>query len=585
MSKLKDTPKFNRPREKYLEKGPDALMDAELLAIVLGNGIKGMNVKELSNKIIKKFGRDLLSVTVDDLKQIKGIGQAKALQITAMFSLAKRFFYNKNDLDNLVLSVKDAVALTSDLRNKKQEHLVCLYLNARWALLKKETISVGTLDRSIIHPRDIFAPGMELRAASIILIHNHPSGDPTPSAQDEQIARNLVDAGKTLGINVVDFIIIGQDRAYSILAAKNKTKNEDTKYVADGQTATLFDILLDTHQTLVYGNDDNNALNYNTRKKYTVASLFAGCGGLDLGFVGNFTSLGKEYKANNFDIVWANDFDEHACVTYQKYFKHPIVCGDIRQILDNKKVSSLDKPIPPKVDIVLGGFPCQDFSHAGKRKGFNSKRGLLYQSMIEVIRRTKPILFVAENVRGLLTMNNGEAINTIVKDFQSLGYHVVYKLLTAADFDVPQIRQRVIIVGTLKTKLPPFVHPDPLLEKNNWVTLKQAIGDLEKVVEGKAPNHFWSKAIKNNGQGNTVVSADKPGPTMRTEHHGNIEYHWNGKRRLSAREAARIQSFPDDFIFYPSTSSAYKQIGNAVPPVLAWNVATAIEKFLDENLK
>jgi DNA (cytosine-5)-methyltransferase 1 len=108
---------------------------------------------------------------------------------------------------------------------------------------------------------------------------------------------------------------------------------------------------------------------------------------------------------------------------------------------------------------------------------------------------------------------------------------------------------------------------------------------LEKVDEGKIANHYWSKAKKNKGQGNSVVSADKPGPTMRTEHHGNIEYHWNGKRRLSAREAARIQSFPDDFIFYPSTSAAYKQIGNAVPPVLAWHVATAIEKFLDKHLK
>jgi DNA (cytosine-5)-methyltransferase 1 len=99
-------------------------------------------------------------------------------------------------------------------------------------------------------------------------------------------------------------------------------------------------------------------------------------------------------------------------------------------------------------------------------------------------------------------------------------------------------------------------------------------------------NHFWSKAKRFPGtQGNTVVSPDKPGPTMRAEHHGNIEFHWNGQRRLSAREAARIQTFPDDFIFYPSTSSAYKQIGNAVPPVLAWHLAKAIEQFIDKNLE
>ena len=323
-----------------------------------------------------------------------------------------------------------------------------------------------------------------------------------------------------------------------------------------------------------------------TRKTFSVLSLFSGCGGLDLGFTGSFEFLKKKYPKNNLKVIWANDIDESSCQTFANYFKHDVVCGDISQILAGKYSARLfDQPLPNKVDIVLGGFPCQDFSHAGKRKGFNSKRGLLYQSMAEVIKRTKPVLFVAENVRGLLTMNGGEAIQTIIKDFEKLGYHVVYKLLTAADYGVPQTRERVIIVGTRKDKLPPFEHPKPILDEKNWVSLKQAIGDLEKAEEGRIANHYWSKAKKNNGQGNSIVSADKPGPTMRTEHHGNIEYHWSGKRRLSAREAARIQSFPDDFIFYPSTSAAYRQIGNAVPPVLAWYIATAIEKFLDKNLK
>jgi DNA (cytosine-5)-methyltransferase 1 len=321
-------------------------------------------------------------------------------------------------------------------------------------------------------------------------------------------------------------------------------------------------------------------------KKYSVISLFAGCGGLDLGFVGGFSFLGKDYEKRNFDISWANDIDEAACQTFREYFKHDIICGDISKILNTKGVSKLfDRPMPQTADIVLGGFPCQDFSHAGKRKGFDSKRGMLYQSMAEVIKRTKPLLFVAENVRGLLTMNKGEAIKKIIKDFSMLGYNVVYKLLTAADYGVPQIRQRVIIVGTRKDKLPIFEHPKPILEEKNWITLKEAIGDLEIIKEGEFPNHFWSKAKKNNGQGNSVVSAEKPGPTMRTEHHGNIEWHWNGKRRLSAREAARIQSFPDNFIFLPSTSAAYKQIGNAVPPVLAWHVAKSIEDFFNKNLK
>jgi DNA (cytosine-5)-methyltransferase 1 len=322
------------------------------------------------------------------------------------------------------------------------------------------------------------------------------------------------------------------------------------------------------------------------KEKYSLISLFTGCGGLDLGFKGDFSFLGKKYARRNFEIAWANDIEENACLTFAKNFNEDIVCGDITKIVKGEYAPDMfSKPIPKKVDVVLGGFPCQDFSHAGKRMGFDSHRGLLYRSMMEVVRMTKPLVFVAENVKGLLTIDNGEAIKTIIRDFEELGYNVKYDLFIAANYGVPQTRERVIIVGTRKGVLPPFEYPKPILEKKEWINLGQAIGDLENVKEGEAPNHFWSKAIKNKGQGNSLVSKGKPGPTMRSEHHGNIEWHWNGKRRLSAREAARIQSFPDNFIFYPSTSAAYKQIGNAVPPVLGWHMATAVQKFLDKNLK
>ena len=582
MPKIKDIPKVDRPRERFLEKGPDALSKSELLAILIGSGIKGKNVKKLSEQIIKKFSNKFLELTVDDLLKISGIGKAKALQIVSALALVKRFYDEKEPKENLVLSAKDAIFLNSDLKEKKKEYLVCLYLNARNVLLKKEIVSIGTLDKGIVHPREIFAPALELRSAGIILVHNHPSGDPSPSKQDKEVFDRIIEAGKMIGVNVIDFIIIAENGTYSILGEIKKTELTNTEYVADGSQASLFDLLVDANQAYFYGGEKNVKTSYDN---YSVVSLFAGCGGLDLGFRGDFTFLGKKYTPKKFEMIWANDINEHSCISYQKYFNHRIACGDITKILESKYVSSLDKALPKETDIVLGGFPCQDFSHAGKRKGFNSKRGLLYQGMIEVIKRTNPLLFVAENVKGLLTMNNGEAIKTIVKDFEKLGYHVVYKLLMAADFGVPQTRERVIIVGTKRGKLPPFKHPKSILDEKNWVNLKRAIGDLEKKREGEITNHYWSKAKKNNGQGNSTVSADKPGPTMRTEHHGNIEYHWNGKRRLSAREAARIQSFPDNFTFYPSTSSAYKQIGNAVPPVLAWYIATAVENFLDKYLK
>ena len=151
-----------------------------------------------------------------------------------------------------------------------------------------------------------------------------------------------------------------------------------------------------------YGDDYSSSITKQKRltKFYSIISLFSGCGGLDLGFVGNFEFLKKRYPQNGFKVIWANDIDEPSCQTFANYFKHDVVCGDITQILDGRFAARLfDQPIPKNTDIVLGGFPCQDFSHAGKRQGFNSKRGLLYQSMVEVVRRTKPLVFVAENVR------------------------------------------------------------------------------------------------------------------------------------------------------------------------------------------
>ena len=215
-------------------------------------------------------------------------------------------------------------------------------------------------------------------------------------------------------------------------------------------------------------------------KKYSVISLFTGCGGLDLGFTGGFSYLGKIYPKNNFEIIWANDIDKASCETFRKNFGHDIVCGDISEIINNKHSFSLfDKPLPDNADVVIGGFPCQDFSHAGKRKGFNSSRGLLYQSMIQVVKQTKPLVFIAENVRGLMTMNNGEALKTIIREFSAAGYNVGYKLLIAANYSVPQTRERIIIVGTRKDSLYSFQYPHPLLEKQDWITLKKAIGDLK----------------------------------------------------------------------------------------------------------
>lgn len=323
-------------------------------------------------------------------------------------------------------------------------------------------------------------------------------------------------------------------------------------------------------------------------KKYRILSLFSGCGGLDLGLEGGFTYLGHQYAENPFEIVWANDINEKATKTQKLNFPNTeVVCGDIVKLLaDGIKM-------PDNIDVVVGGFPCQDFSLAGKRRGLTVKRGQLYLSMAKVIEMKQPKVFLAENVKGLLSWENGLAIKTITEDFAKLGYDVDYKLLHTADFGVPQTRERVIIVGIrkdlgLKMK---WVEPTHSDDKKSglkpWVTLQEAIGDIEnEEVQRTMPNFGYSKAKRIKGtQGNTITKADRPAPTMRAEHHGNIEFHYKLPRRLSAREAARIQSFPDNFEFVSSVTDAYRQVGNAVAPVFGWHLAQMLKEILGNDLR
>ncbi len=346
-------------------------------------------------------------------------------------------------------------------------------------------------------------------------------------------------------------------------------------------------------------------MNKRGNKKYKVVSLFSGCGGLDLGIEGNFVFLGKHYSENPFEIVWANDINKKATETQKLNFPNTtVVCGDITKIVglsdEKSKQGTLDGVIEPlctlddipDADVVVGGFPCQDFSLAGKRRGLTAKRGNLYLSMAKVIESKRPKIFLAENVKGLLSWGDGLAIKTITEDFAALGYTVDYKLLNTADYGVPETRERVIIVGVrddlnLKIKWVKPTHSDPQVSNKlkPWVTLKEALGDIEdEEVQKKLPNFGYSRAKLCPGkQGNTKTKADRPGPTMRAEHHGNIEYHYSLPRRLSAREAARIQSFPDNFEFVSSVTDTYRQVGNAVAPVFGWHLAQMLKNTLGAN--
>ena len=213
--KIKDIPKVDRPREKLLKYGPKKLSNAELLGIILGKGKRGENVVELSKKILKKISLDkFLNLQLNDLKNISGVGQVKAAQIVAALELGKRLLIKNTN--NSIITPKDIWNELKDVRSKSKEYFITFYLDVRNYVIKKEIISIGTLNASLVHPREVFEPAVRNLAAQIILSHNHPSGDPSPSEEDIKLTRQLIEAGKILGIEIIDHVIVTKDNYQSL---------------------------------------------------------------------------------------------------------------------------------------------------------------------------------------------------------------------------------------------------------------------------------------------------------------------------------------------------------------------------------
>ena len=297
-----------------------------------------------------------------------------------------------------------------------------------------------------------------------------------------------------------------------------------------------------------------------------VVSLFSGAGGLDLGFI----MAGHE-------IIWANDLYEDAVSTYRKNLGNHIVCEDI------SKISTEDIP---DCDIVIGGFPCQGFSVANTKRHVGDERNELYKQLIRIITAKKPKFFLAENVKGLTNLAKGAVFKMILNDFSEMGYKVSYKVLNAADYGVPQTRFRVIIVGVRSDIDWEYAFPAPTNTQGgsdslpDWVSVSEALADIpDPDLPNNLPNHTYSKYKLNiNGYlGHRLLDPNKPAPTVtaRGDSRGGvvIHPHPNGLRRMSCRELATVQSFPLTYEFCGNNSSVYRQIGNAVPPLLGYAVA------------
>lgn len=322
--------------------------------------------------------------------------------------------------------------------------------------------------------------------------------------------------------------------------------------------------------------------------KLKVASLFCGCGGTDVGLLGGFEFLGQKYNTNNMEIVYANDIDDNACNIFEENF-------GIKP--DNRDIREVKSEEIPDFDILTGGFPCQSFSIVAqnpKRLGVKDERGKLFFEICRILREKQPKCFIAENVKGLLTANKRSAFPLIMEEFEKSGYDVTYSILNAAEYGVPQKRERVIIVGFRKDLNIQFFFPDIALKKEDLYEPLSSV--IEKTVDEK---YFFSeravagmmrkREFMNKGRAqdiekpcNTVgahlakVSLNSTDPVLKI----GERY-----RRFTPREVARIQSFPENFKLVGSETAQYRALGNAIPPVMFWYVANSVCKYLNlENV-
>ena len=295
-----------------------------------------------------------------------------------------------------------------------------------------------------------------------------------------------------------------------------------------------------------------------------IVSLFSGAGGLDLGLI----QAGHE-------IIWANDIFKDAATTYTK---------NIGSHIDTRDICTVSAEEIPSCDVVVGGFPCQGFSVANMKRTVDDPRNKLYRELVRVVHAKRPRYFIGENVKGLASMGGGQTLAQIIEEFEIVGYRVKYQVLNAADYGVPQLRQRLLIVGSRRDQpeipffpLPTHAHPDRAkgLGLKSWITAGEALIHFpEPTKEIDIPNHECSKykLLFNGHLGHRYIDPAKPAPTVtaRGDERGGVVvlHHPGNHRRMTARELAAIQSFPDDFVFEGTKTSAYRQIANAVPPLL-----------------
>lgn len=325
-----------------------------------------------------------------------------------------------------------------------------------------------------------------------------------------------------------------------------------------------------------------------SKSKMTFVDLFCGCGGLSKGL-----------EMAGLKGICGLDFFKEACMTYEKNFDHPFINGDIT-LQENKDAfyKTVKKQLKgKKLNVVAGGFPCQGFSMAGNRI-VDDPRNSLYREMLEIVKKLQPDFVICENVKGLRSMLNGAVEKKIIEDYAAIGYEMNVTTLCAANYYTPQKRERVIFIGNRKGLK--NYHPQPILTPDEYVTTGQAIADLMEHPEDPAFNHVptkhradMAKRMMELKEGESLYKGysdawkkcpwDEASCTIK-ENHGGVNVHPKLPRVLTAREMARLQSFPDDFIFMGNKNKQLVQIGNAVPPLLGKAIGLAV-RYSNGDLK
>lgn len=328
-------------------------------------------------------------------------------------------------------------------------------------------------------------------------------------------------------------------------------------------------------------------------KPLAVASFFCGCGGSDLGILGDFDFLDQHYPKLPVEISYAVDFDKYAVQTYNANFSHPAICADIKDVV-LEEISDFD--------VLVGGFPCQSFSTVNPTKNPNDERANLYKELVKTLTLKQPKFFIFENVKGLMTLQKGEILKRVISEFEDVGYHVKYKLLLASDYGIPQRRERVFIVGVRHDLDIDYHFPEPthaettLLGKRLWEPLKSVVKSLEidekkyyfsqKAVDGmKNAKKNMKRGLYQDLEGQCLTitshlaksSLNSRDPVLLVDPENEVY------RRFTPKEASAIQSFPNNFVFPVSDHQAYRQIGNAIPPVLMWHVSKALTDLIESQ--